>query len=99
MAYILLILLCNIFVFIVVLIQIKQMKANKISSKGRSSLKDLRAAASLTVLLGLTWTMGFFSIGPGRVVMMYMYIICNSLQGKYEHQVSEKTFLNVVLFI
>uniref|UniRef100_A0A3B3BHK1 Adhesion G protein-coupled receptor G4b n=1 Tax=Oryzias melastigma TaxID=30732 RepID=A0A3B3BHK1_ORYME len=83
MAYILLILLCNIFVFIVVLIQIKQMKANKISSKGRSSLKDLRAAASLTVLLGLTWTMGFFSIGPGRVVMMYMYIICNSLQGLF----------------
>ncbi|XP_011478260.1 adhesion G-protein coupled receptor G4 [Oryzias latipes] len=82
-AYILLILLCNIFVFTVVLIQIKQMKANKISAKGRSSLKDLRAAASLTVLLGLTWIVGFFSIGPARVVMMYMYIICNSLQGLF----------------
>uniref|UniRef100_A0A8C7ZDG1 G-protein coupled receptors family 2 profile 2 domain-containing protein n=1 Tax=Oryzias sinensis TaxID=183150 RepID=A0A8C7ZDG1_9TELE len=83
MAYILLILLCNIFVFTVVLIQIKQMKAKKVSAKGRSSLKDLRAAASLTVLLGLTWIVGFFSIGPARVVMMYMYIICNSLQGLF----------------
>lgn len=84
MTFVLLILLCNISVFIVVLIQIRHMKANKRSTYNCSVLHDLRAVASLTVLLGLTWAMGFLSFGPGRVVMMYLFCICNSLQGKYE---------------
>lgn len=82
-AVVVFVLLGNLAVFIVVLIQIKQMRANKLSAKGRSSLHDLRAVVGLTVLLGLTWSMGFFSFGPGRVAMMYMFSICNSLQGKY----------------
>ncbi|XP_044061882.1 adhesion G-protein coupled receptor G4 isoform X2 [Siniperca chuatsi] len=80
-AFVLLILLCNITVFIVVLIQIRQMRANKPSANSSSSLHDLRAVASLTVLLGLTWAMGFFSFGPGRVVLMYLFSIFNTLQG------------------
>ncbi|XP_037635374.1 adhesion G-protein coupled receptor G6 [Sebastes umbrosus] len=80
-AFILLILLCNIFVFIVVLIQIRQMKANKRSTNSSSALYDLRAVASLTVLLGLTWLMGFFSFGPGRVVLLYLFTIANTFQG------------------
>ncbi|XP_071314384.1 adhesion G-protein coupled receptor G6 [Trachinotus anak] len=80
-AFVLLILLCNITVFIVVLIQIRQMGANKPSANSRSSLQDLRAVASLTVLLGLTWSMGFFFFGPGKVVLMYLFSIFNTLQG------------------
>nr|XP_040029884.1 adhesion G-protein coupled receptor G4 [Gasterosteus aculeatus aculeatus] len=80
-AFILLILLCNTFVFIVVLIQIRQMRANKQPTSGLSSLHDLRAVVSLTVLLGLTWSMGFFSFGPGKVFVMYLFSIFNSLQG------------------
>ncbi|XP_041845968.1 adhesion G-protein coupled receptor G4 [Melanotaenia boesemani] len=80
-AFVLLILLSNISVFIVVLIQIKQMKLNKPTANSHSSMQDLRAVASLTVLLGLTWLMGFFSFGPGRVVIMYLFSICNTLQG------------------
>ncbi|XP_041653807.1 adhesion G-protein coupled receptor G4 [Cheilinus undulatus] len=80
-AFFLLIMLCNIAVFIVVLIQIRQMTVNKPSAKGRTSLQDLRAVASITVLLGLTWSMGFFAIGPGRVAMLYLFCIFNSLQG------------------
>uniref|UniRef100_A0A4W6EDU5 Adhesion G protein-coupled receptor G4a n=1 Tax=Lates calcarifer TaxID=8187 RepID=A0A4W6EDU5_LATCA len=80
-AFVLLILLCNTSVFIVVLIQIRQMSANMPSANSRSSLQDLRAVASLTVLLGLTWSMGFFSFGPGRVVLMYLFTIFNTLQG------------------
>ncbi|XP_070770033.1 adhesion G-protein coupled receptor G6 [Enoplosus armatus] len=79
-AFVLLILLCNISMFIVVLIQIRQMGANKSSANSRSSLHDLRAVASLTVLLGLSWVVGFFSFGPGRVVMMYLFSILNTLQ-------------------
>ncbi|XP_013860150.1 adhesion G-protein coupled receptor G4 [Austrofundulus limnaeus] len=80
-AVVVLILLGNLAVFIVVLIQIKRMRANNLSAKGRSSLQDLRAVVGLTILLGLTWSMGLFSFGPGRVAMMYMFSICNSLQG------------------
>lgn len=82
--FILLILLFNISVFIVVLIQIRQMKANKPSANSNSSLHDLRAVVSLTVLLGLTWSVGLFSFGPGRVVLLYLFTIFNTLQGKYE---------------
>ncbi|XP_042348822.1 adhesion G-protein coupled receptor G6 [Plectropomus leopardus] len=80
-AFVLLILLCNISVFIVVLVQIRHMRANKHSANSSSSLHDLRAVASLTVLLGLTWSMGFFSFGPGRVAMIYLFTIFNSFQG------------------
>ncbi|XP_067375708.1 adhesion G-protein coupled receptor G6 isoform X2 [Channa argus] len=79
--FILLILLCNASVFIMVLIQIRQMKVNKPSAKSSSPLNDLRAVASLTVLLGLTWSIGFFSFGSGRVVLLYLFSIFNSLQG------------------
>lgn len=80
-AFIALILLCNICVFILVLIQIRRMKVNKPSEDSRVSLRDLRAAASLTVLLGLTWITAFFSFGPQRVLLIYPFAICNSLQG------------------
>lgn len=83
-AFALLILLCNITVFIVVLIQIRHMGANKPSANSRSSQQDLRAVASLTVLLGLTWSVGLFSFGPAKVAMMYLFTIFNTLQGKYE---------------
>ncbi|KAM8908724.1 adhesion G-protein coupled receptor G4 [Spinachia spinachia] len=80
-AFLLLILLCNSSVFVVVMIQIRQMRANKQSTSSLSSLHDLRAVVSLTVLLGLTWSIGFFSFGPGKVFMMYLFSIFNSLQG------------------
>ncbi|KAK2848946.1 hypothetical protein Q5P01_008780 [Channa striata] len=79
--FILLILLCNTSVLVMVLIQIRQMKVNKPSANSSSSPRDLRAVASLTVLLGLTWSMGLFSFGPGRVVLMYLFSIFNTLQG------------------
>lgn len=81
-AFIALILLGNISVFILVLIQIRRMKANKPVENRRVSPRDVRTAASLTVLLGLTWMTGFFSLGPHRVVLIYLFTICNSLQGK-----------------
>lgn len=81
-AVIALILLGNICVFILVLLQIRRMKANKPAESSSVSLRDVRTAASLTVLLGLTWIIGFFSLGPHRVILIYPFTICNSLQGK-----------------
>lgn len=80
-AFVLLILFCNICVFIVVLVQIRRMRANKQAANSPSYVHDLRAVASLTVLLGLTWSMGFFSFGPGRMVLIYFFTIFNSFQG------------------
>ncbi|KAM9741730.1 adhesion G-protein coupled receptor G6 isoform 2-T2 [Menidia menidia] len=81
MAFVFLILLFNISVFIIVLIQIRRMSASKLSANCRSYQQNVRAVISLSVLLGLTWSMGFFSFGPGKVVMMYLFSICNTLQG------------------
>lgn len=81
MGFIFLILLANLSVFVVVLIQIKRMRINKPSANTRTIVTDLRAAASLTVLLGLTWSLGFLSFGPGRVAMMYLFCILNTMQG------------------
>ncbi|XP_030595973.1 adhesion G-protein coupled receptor G2 [Archocentrus centrarchus] len=80
-AFLGLILLCNISVFIVVLIQIKRMGSNKLSAKSHSSVLDVKSVASLTVLLGLTWLFGFFSFGPARAVLAYPFTVLNSLQG------------------
>lgn len=81
-APVVLISLGNISVFVMVLVQIRQIRANRSHSSDRSAVQDLRAVASLSVLLGLTWTMGLFAFGPGRVVLMYLFTIFNSLQGK-----------------
>uniref|UniRef100_A0AAV2MJX8 Uncharacterized protein n=1 Tax=Knipowitschia caucasica TaxID=637954 RepID=A0AAV2MJX8_KNICA len=81
LCFMLLILLANLSVFIVVLIQIKRMRINKASANTGNLVKDLRAVASLTVLLGLTWSIGFFSFGPAGVAMMYLFTILNTLQG------------------
>ncbi|KAF3838601.1 hypothetical protein F7725_010369 [Dissostichus mawsoni] len=86
-AFVLLILFCNVSVFVVVLIQIRHMRTNKRSTSSPNSLQDLRAVASLTVLLGLTWSMGFFSFGPGKVAMMYLFSIFNTLQD-WSHSVT-----------
>uniref|UniRef100_A0A8C5BYQ5 Adhesion G protein-coupled receptor G4a n=1 Tax=Gadus morhua TaxID=8049 RepID=A0A8C5BYQ5_GADMO len=81
--FILLVVLGNTGVFVVVLIQIRRMRTNKPLGKPAAggSAQDLRAAASLTVLLGLTWLSAFFAVGPGRTVMLYVFCILNSLQG------------------
>uniref|UniRef100_A0A3P9BG11 G-protein coupled receptors family 2 profile 2 domain-containing protein n=1 Tax=Maylandia zebra TaxID=106582 RepID=A0A3P9BG11_9CICH len=55
-AFIGLTLLCNMSVFIMVLIQIKRIGANKLAANSQGSVLDLKAVASLTVLLGLTWS-------------------------------------------
>ncbi|XP_061691689.1 adhesion G-protein coupled receptor G6 isoform X2 [Syngnathoides biaculeatus] len=81
-AFLLLVLLSNGSVFVVVLLKIRRMGVDrKTSSGGRGALRELRAVAGLTVLLGLTWLIGFFSFGPGKVAMMYLFVIFNTLQG------------------
>ncbi|XP_048850853.1 adhesion G-protein coupled receptor G2-like isoform X2 [Brienomyrus brachyistius] len=77
-AYVLLILLCNISVFVVVLVQLCNIQP---PGSRTGLLHDLRGVTSLTFLLGLTWMMAFFTWGPAKVPLLYLFAILNSLQG------------------
>ncbi|CAL8265789.1 unnamed protein product [Merluccius merluccius] len=81
--YALIVLLFNIVVFVVVLIQIRHMRANRPAGIGGGLLRDLKGVASLTLLLGLTWTTGFCTWGPARVPLLYLFSGLNSLQGLF----------------
>lgn len=80
-AFVVLILICNISVLGVVLVQIRGMQLSK---EGRCSrmLHEMRVVASLTFLLGLTWMLAFFTWGPMRVPFLYLFSLLNTLQGK-----------------
>ncbi|XP_055034439.2 adhesion G-protein coupled receptor G4 [Misgurnus anguillicaudatus] len=80
-SFVILILICNIAVFIVVLVQIKKMRVNKPLSSRKGLLHDLRVVASLTFLLGLTWLPAFLAWGPAKTPLLYVFSILNSLQG------------------
>ncbi|XP_064206704.1 adhesion G-protein coupled receptor G4 isoform X1 [Anguilla rostrata] len=80
-AYIFLVLLCNAAVFVVVLVQIHNMQANKPAGSRRGLLHELRGVASLTFLLGLTWILAFFAWEPAKVPLLYLFCLLNSLQG------------------
>ncbi|CAK6957240.1 adhesion G-protein coupled receptor G4 isoform X1 [Scomber scombrus] len=82
-AYAVLVFLVNISVFVVVLIQIRHMRANSPAGTHSGLMHDLKGVASLTLLLGLTWTVGFFTWGPARVVLLYLFSGLNTLQGLF----------------
>ncbi|KAK7926346.1 hypothetical protein WMY93_008656 [Mugilogobius chulae] len=81
--YAALVFLFNIAVFIVVLIQIRRMRYNSPAGIHSGLMKDLKGVASLTLLLGLTWTIGFFTWGPARIAMLFLFSTLNSLQGLF----------------
>uniref|UniRef100_A0A8C4XBS8 Adhesion G protein-coupled receptor G4b n=1 Tax=Erpetoichthys calabaricus TaxID=27687 RepID=A0A8C4XBS8_ERPCA len=80
-AYFMLVLVCNLGVFIVVLVQIRNMKSKKPAGTRSGFLYDLKGIVSLTFLLGLTWSFACFAWGPAKVPFLYLFSIFNSLQG------------------
>ncbi|XP_036376464.1 adhesion G-protein coupled receptor G2-like [Megalops cyprinoides] len=81
-AYFCLIFVVNLAMFVMVMVQLYQIKQqNPHNFQHRSRLQDLRSAAGLTVLLGLTWGFAFFAWGPVKLAFMYLFAIFNSLQG------------------
>ncbi|XP_029557377.1 adhesion G-protein coupled receptor G4 [Salmo trutta] len=80
--YILLVMLCNMAIFVVVLVQIRHMRVNQPAGiHSGLLLQDLKGVSSLTFLLGLTWTVAFFAWGPAKVPFLYLFCVLNSLQG------------------
>ena len=45
------------------------------------SMAQVRGAATLMALLGVTWLSGAVAIGPLKVALQYVFCVCNSLQG------------------
>ncbi|XP_041808716.1 adhesion G-protein coupled receptor G6-like [Chelmon rostratus] len=82
-AYAVLVFLFNLAVFAVVLIQIRHMRVNSPAGIRSGLMHDLKGVASLTLLLGLTWTVGFFTWGPARIVLLYLFSVLNSLEGLF----------------
>uniref|UniRef100_A0A7M4EP65 Adhesion G protein-coupled receptor G4 n=1 Tax=Crocodylus porosus TaxID=8502 RepID=A0A7M4EP65_CROPO len=85
-AYFCFIFLINTVVFIAVLVQIHFMKSKtRTRSKDwkQGFLHDLKGTMSLTVLLGLTWGFAFFAWGPVKIWFLYLFTICNTLQGVF----------------
>lgn len=68
-----------------VLVQIRHMRVNSPAGTRSGVMQDLKGAASLTLLLGLTWTAGFFTWGPARIALLYLFAVLNSLQGETAH--------------
>ncbi|KAM5145537.1 adhesion G-protein coupled receptor G4 [Mantella aurantiaca] len=79
--YFCIIFLTNISMFIVVLLQIKSLKATKIKDWKALFLHDIKNTLSLAFLLGLTWGFAFFAWDPVRIAFLYLFTIFNTLQG------------------
>ncbi|XP_029329391.1 adhesion G-protein coupled receptor G4 isoform X1 [Mus caroli] len=80
-AYFCLIFLMNLSMFCTVLIQLTSVKSQSQKTRKKMILNDLKGTISLTFLLGLTWGFAFFAWGPVRIFFLYLFAICNTLQG------------------
>uniref|UniRef100_A0A8C4N3M1 Uncharacterized protein n=1 Tax=Eptatretus burgeri TaxID=7764 RepID=A0A8C4N3M1_EPTBU len=87
-AYLAVVLLMNLLVFIFVLMQLAHLRSGRsfpnagpAPATGRHSPSGLQAAGSLASLLGLTWILGLVAFGPTYLPFMYLFVISNSLQG------------------
>ncbi|KAG7516586.1 hypothetical protein JOB18_035638 [Solea senegalensis] len=82
-AYALLVLLFNIVIFVTVLVELRRVRVNSPPGTHSKLMQDLKGVASLTLLLGLTWIVGFFTWDPARVFVLYIFSGLNSLQGLF----------------
>ncbi|XP_029390325.1 adhesion G-protein coupled receptor G4 [Mus pahari] len=80
-AYFCLIFLMNLSMFCTVLVQLTSVKSQSQKTRKKMILNDLKGTISLTFLLGLTWGFAFFAWGPVRIFFLYLFAICNTLQG------------------
>ncbi|XP_071126473.1 latrophilin-like protein LAT-2 [Mytilus edulis] len=79
------VILVNSIILIIVLRIMMKSMLSRANSEERSAVKaGLKAAAILLPLLGVTWTLGFFSVNDREtVVFTYLFTTFNSLQGVF----------------
>uniref|UniRef100_A0A4W3J956 Probable G-protein coupled receptor 114 n=1 Tax=Callorhinchus milii TaxID=7868 RepID=A0A4W3J956_CALMI len=77
-----LVFLGNTMILTVTLVKVLQLKRADAQYKQDSgNCKSLCSVLSLSVLLGLTYGVAFFQFGSGRVFILFLFTILNSLQG------------------
>uniref|UniRef100_A0A1I7YR16 Latrophilin Cirl n=1 Tax=Steinernema glaseri TaxID=37863 RepID=A0A1I7YR16_9BILA len=80
-----LILLCN-FLFFLMTLRIvcgKSSGYKACNGQNRDTRSWVKGSMVLVVLLGLTWTLGFFWVDQRSIVMAYAFTVVNSLQGLF----------------
>ncbi|KAF4082918.1 hypothetical protein AMELA_G00134110 [Ameiurus melas] len=76
--------LFNISVLVAVTHQIFKMRIlNTRSSRNLPSRKDICTVLGLSFLLGMTWGLVFFTSGYTNYPILYLFCICNTLQGLF----------------
>lgn len=82
-AYFGLIFILSLLVFIMVMVQLARIKRQnpQNQSPNRGVLTDLRSIVGLLVLLGLGWGFALLAWGPLYTPFVYLFTVCNSLQG------------------
>ncbi|XP_041715630.2 adhesion G-protein coupled receptor G2-like [Coregonus clupeaformis] len=80
-AYLIVGLLFNGTIFIIVITTTLQLRSVMLPQQKRRSCNITCSVLGLTCALGLTWGLGFFSMGYTNHVILYIFTILNSLQG------------------
>ncbi|KAL7847432.1 hypothetical protein AOLI_G00221500 [Acnodon oligacanthus] len=82
MAYFCVTYLLSFSMFVVVMVLMCRIRSqNPQYLRKRTFMQDFRSVTALLVFLGLTWGFAFFAWGPVNLAFMYLFTICNSLQG------------------
>lgn len=94
-AYFGLIFILSLLVFIMVMVQLARIKRQnpQNQSPNRGVLTDLRSIVGLLVLLGLSWGFALLAWGPLHSPFVYLFTICNSLQGHCMLEIQSHTLL------
>ncbi|XP_031667738.1 adhesion G protein-coupled receptor G3 isoform X2 [Oncorhynchus kisutch] len=80
-AYLIVVLLFNSTIFAIVITTMLKLRSVTSPQGKRQSRNTTCSVLGLTCILGLTWGVGFFSMGYTNYVILYIFTILNSLQG------------------
>ncbi|KAF5905094.1 adhesion G protein-coupled receptor G3-like [Clarias magur] len=75
--------LFNVYVLVAVTRQIIKLQRLNVRGSKIPSRKNICTVLGLTVLLGMTWGLAFFTTGYTNYPVLYLFCICNSLQGLF----------------
>lgn len=81
LAYLIVVLLFNGGMFIFIMTTMCRIRSGISPLKNTRNNRAFCSVLGLTCILGLTWGLGFFSIGYTNYVILYTFTILNSLQG------------------
>ncbi|XP_060721283.1 adhesion G-protein coupled receptor G2 [Tachysurus vachellii] len=75
--------LFNTCILVAVTYQIYKLRHMNVTGSNRPSCKDICTVLGLTLLLGTTWGLAFFTSGYTNYPVLYLFCICNTLQGLF----------------